>query len=177
MDWRSLQGVIAASPTPDIAENLLPEEFEDEFKPMANHLGTTHFYKDFGFAPHGTQEAYVKEVAQKNPGKIWSAERRANGLWLVSGWSTRPCEFYVITNIAILNSESFEVALDGQPEGRLFQVTIMDDRHDNIVFETEIRATSAADAREQLSCEIDDETSQIREADGAPYVLIEEVLP
>lgn len=174
-DWRSLQASLTALRAGK-AERMSLDEFEDEFKPMKNHLDDNASYEGHAFETYGAEFEYVQEIASKHPGKVWTVVDGDDGsMWLISGLHHVNRIFYVITNVATLEDEQFEVAYGHEDTDKLYKVTIFDNNDETeIVFEETVYAESAKAARERLNIEIDDETSQILENGGQPYVIVEE---
>jgi hypothetical protein len=174
-DWRSLQAALTRRSV-GTPERMTLEEFEDEFKPMSNHLVPGAAYNGYAFETYGPELTYVQELAAKHPGKVWTVvDGDDNSSWLVSGLHFVNRVFYVITNVATAEGEDFEIPYGHESTDKLFEITVFDNNGTEIAYKERVYAASASAAREQQTCEIDEEVSQILENEGQPYVIVEEV--
>jgi hypothetical protein len=176
-DWRSLKaslnpgaGLPNGKPTP-----LTIEEFHKRFKPMKNTLDSNAAFEGFAFETYGPELEYVREMQKTHPERVWTVVEGDVSTWLTSGYHHVNRVFYVLTHVGTKDDVQYEIPYGHDESDKLFEISVFDNKGSDVNFKQRVYAESASDARERMTCEIDDEASQILEEGGEVYVIVEQV--
>jgi hypothetical protein len=95
---------------------LTVSEFEEQFKPIANHIEPNAPWNGVMYETFGDELSHVRAIAQESPAKVWTVLDSDGEESLVSGYHHVNRMGYIVTEIPAIPGYSYDVADESAPD-------------------------------------------------------------
>lgn len=89
--------------------SLTWDEFQEQYKPMLNHIIPNHFGEQYMFETYGEEDEFVRTLAEQN--RVWTLTQVEYGTGIYNGYHWVNRLGYFVTEVPYPEDTEFEVDL------------------------------------------------------------------
>jgi hypothetical protein len=171
-DWRSLKAALDAKYV-SRPRTMSTDEFIKRFKPIKNTIDPHASFDGYAFDTGAAEMERVRAMHASNPGCVWTVVDGDVSTWLASGYHHVNRIFYVLTNVPVPDDEFYEIPYGHDESDKLYEVRVVNNSDGTTAYSQKVYASSATDARENLSSDLDEEVEMILDEGGQPCVYVD----
>lgn len=95
-----------------IQHEIEEDAWEEKFRPQRNHLTSAAGWGGTLYETFGKEDAYIRELMNTEPGRVWTLVDDGDNLEITSGWHFVNRAGYFVTEEACPDGELYTVKVD-----------------------------------------------------------------